>query len=138
MSESGIDRCFFLKAAGSVALSATGALQPEESRAQFVVPNSAGSEAPRLKAPANACDCHHHIYDALRFPPAQPGGRFLSNARVEEYRLLQRRIGRLETLVVTPRPYAGNNGVTLDAVARLGPNARGVIVVRPDVGGGES
>ena len=25
---------------------------------------SAGTEAPKLKAPAHATDCHHHIYDA--------------------------------------------------------------------------
>src|SRR5262249_28671373 len=25
---------------------------------------SAGAETPKLKAPANATDCHHHIYDA--------------------------------------------------------------------------
>jgi len=25
---------------------------------------SEGTEAPKLKALANACDCHHHIYDA--------------------------------------------------------------------------
>jgi D-galactarolactone isomerase len=25
---------------------------------------SSGTEAPKLKAPANATDCHHHIYDA--------------------------------------------------------------------------
>ncbi len=32
-----------------------------------VVPNSAGTGRPRLKAPANAADCHMHIYDP-RFP----------------------------------------------------------------------
>src|SRR5260370_24955102 len=26
-----------------------------------------GTEAPKLKAPPNSCDCHHHIYDA-RYP----------------------------------------------------------------------
>ena len=25
---------------------------------------STGTEPPKLKAPANSCDCHHHIYDA--------------------------------------------------------------------------
>jgi D-galactarolactone isomerase len=25
---------------------------------------SAGTEAPKLKAPANATDCHHHVYNA--------------------------------------------------------------------------
>jgi hypothetical protein len=28
---------------------------------------SSGTEAPKLKAPPNATDCHHHIYDA-RYP----------------------------------------------------------------------
>ena len=28
---------------------------------------SEGTEAPKLKAPPNACDCHHHIYDS-RYP----------------------------------------------------------------------
>ncbi len=30
---------------------------------------SSGTEKPRIAVPANATDCHHHIYDA-RFPPA--------------------------------------------------------------------
>ena len=40
------------------------------------IPNSAGDQPPRLKAPALACDSHHHIYDA-RFPvsPHWRGGR---------------------------------------------------------------
>ena len=45
----------------------------QSARAEHVVPNSSGSEAPKLKAPANACDCHMHIYDGARFPPARPG-----------------------------------------------------------------
>ena len=97
------------------------------------VPNSSGSEPAKLKAPAGACDCHHHIYDAARFPPPQPGARMLANARVEEYRLLQRRLGLSRNVVVTPAAYVVDNRVTLDAIAQLGPNARGVAVVHPDV-----
>ena len=37
------------------------------------VSNSSGTDRPRLQAPANACDCHMHIYDGDRFPPARPG-----------------------------------------------------------------
>jgi hypothetical protein len=33
------------------------------------VPYSTGTELPKLKAPANACDCHMHIYDA-KYPIA--------------------------------------------------------------------
>ena len=39
-----------------------------DARAQGAVPNSEGTESPKLKAPANACDCHMHIYDPARFP----------------------------------------------------------------------
>jgi len=102
------------------------------SRAQ-PVPNSSGSEPAKLKAPRGACDCHHHIYDALRFPPLQPGGTIIPNARVEEFRLLQKRIGTTRNVVVTPLAYVTDNRVTLDAIARLGTNARGVAVIRPTV-----
>jgi D-galactarolactone isomerase len=101
------------------------------------VPNSAGSAAPRLAAPANACDCHMHIYDAARFPPLRPGSRMQADASVAEYRLLQQRIGTSRVVIVTPAVYATDNAVTLDAIAQLGDAARGVAVVHPDVGDGE-
>jgi predicted TIM-barrel fold metal-dependent hydrolase len=97
------------------------------------VPNSSGTEPPKLKAPANACDCHIHIYDD-RFPPPGPTKRLVTKARVEEYQLLQKRIGTTRTVVVTPSAYAMDNRVTLDGVAQLGlSNARGVVVVHPDI-----
>ena len=133
MSENEIGRRTFLKGAGLAALSAVGVVQSEEVRAQSVVPNSAGTEAPRLKAPANACDCHHHIYDA-RFPFAHPTARMVPNARVADYRLLQRRIGTTRSVVVTPAPYpasVADNHVTLEALARFGANARGVAIISP-------
>jgi predicted TIM-barrel fold metal-dependent hydrolase len=98
------------------------------------VPNSTGSERPKLKAPAGACDCHHHIYDAARFPqPGPGGGPVVPNARVEEYLMLKERIGTTRDVVVTPLAYATDNRVTLNAIARLGPNARGVAVIRPTI-----
>jgi len=97
------------------------------------VPNSSGSEPAKLKAPRGACDCHHHIYDAARFPPVQPGGEIVPNARVEEFRMLQKRIGTSRNVVVTPRAYVVDNRVTLDAIARLGGNARGVAVIHPTI-----
>lgn len=97
------------------------------------VPNSAGSEAARLKAPANACDCHMHIYDVERFPPLRPGSRMQTNAAVPQYQMLQRRIGTSRTVVVTPAVFVTDNRVTLDAISALGSSARGVAVVHPDV-----
>jgi len=127
-----LGRRSFLKG-GTVAFGAAF-MWPEEAGAQFVVPNSGGTGRPQLDVPALACDCHHHIYDAARFP--QPRGATTAiwpNARVEEYRLLQRRLGTSRNIVVTPSAYVTDNRVTLDAVARLRPHARGVAVVNPAV-----
>lgn len=101
-------------------------------RQQEAVPNSSGTDRPRLEAPPGACDCHMHIYDAARFPPARPGSRMQANATVEDYRRLQKRIGTSRTVVVQPAAYGTDNRVTLDAIAQLG-NACGVAVVHPDV-----
>ena len=140
-----IDRRYFLNCAGLAALAAAGTMRMTESHAQDAardaakeaakgsVPNSSGTETSSLKAPPNACDCHMHIYDAERFPPLRPGSRLQTNARVTDYRLLQQRIGTTRTVVVTPAVYVTDNRVTLDAVATLGSEARGVAVVHPSV-----
>ena len=96
----------------------------------YNVPNSSGTEPPRIKAPKNAADCHIHIYDPRYAPPvARP-----TNATVADYRLLQQRIGVSRVVIVTPRNYGTDNTVTTDAIAELGiDNARGVGVLRPDV-----
>jgi D-galactarolactone isomerase len=64
------------------------------------VPNSSGTAGPKLPTPANACDCHMHVYDGARFPPARPGARMQPDATVADYRLLQQRIGTSRTVVV--------------------------------------
>ncbi len=128
MGVDGIDRRTVLKAAGLAAMAVGAPLG--ESQAQ-TVPNSAGTDVPKLKAPANACDCHMHIYDP-RFPPVNTGNRLQINASVAEYRLLQKRNGTTRTVIVTPAVYVTDNRVTLDAIATLG-NARGVAVLHPTV-----
>jgi len=89
---------------------------------------SEGTEAPKLKAPANACDCHHHIYGSqYKVDPRstlRPG-----DASVEDYRGFQKRIGTSRNVVVQPSTYGTENAPTLDAVAAMGPQARAVVVV---------
>lgn len=97
------------------------------------VPNSAGSAPPALAVPRNTCDCHHHIYDPARFPMPPSRRPAPSNGTVAEYRLLQRRLGLTRSVVVQPRHYGIDNAVTIDALAQLGPQARGVVVVHPTV-----
>ena len=128
-----IARRTFIKGASMAAITATAsAIHVEQSSAQQV-PNSAGTEQPLLKAPANAADCHMHTYDPARFampPNPRPAP---TNATVEDYRLLQKRIGTTRVVIVQPRNYATDNRVTLYAIAQLGPDARGVAVVTPAI-----
>src|SRR3954451_16241998 len=111
-----IQRRTFL--AGSAAVAAFGTT----AGAQHMVPNSSGDDAPKLKAPANACDCHMHIYDGERFPPARPGpqSRMQSDAADAQYRFLNQRAGTTRTVTVTPATYFPDNRVTLEGIEQLG------------------
>jgi len=102
-----------------------------KSSEQHAVPNSAGTGRPKHQAPANAADCHMHIYDS-RFPQIASRAP-VTNAAVPEYRLLQKRNGTTRVVVVQPRNHATDNQVTIDAIAQLGANARGVAVLHPTV-----
>src|SRR5712692_4132173 len=93
---------------------------------------SEGTEAPKLKAPANSCDCHHHIYDA-KYPVDPKSVLRPGDALVEDYRAFQKRIGTSRSVIVTPSTYGIDNRVTLDAVAALGPQARAVVVVNDTI-----
>ncbi len=123
-----IDRRRLMKTAGAMALAAAaGAVRSEQAFAQQV-PWSSGTESPKLKAPANACDCHMHIYDA-KYPTDPKATLKPADALVADYKLLQKRIGTGRNVVVTPSTYGTDNRVTLDAIAQIGPTARGVAVV---------
>lgn len=111
-------------------VSTMGVIRMQDSSAKQAVANSSSTAPPKLQAPANAADCHIHIYDA-RFQSSSPA---LPNATVEDYRLLQKRIGVTRVVIVTPRNYGTDNTVTVDAIRQLGvANARGVAVIRPTV-----
>ena len=137
MRENEIGRRTFVTGAGFAALGVAGMVQIGEVEAQVTVSNSTGTESPKLKAPANAADCHMHIYNPARFPLAPSPRVAPTNAAVDQYRLLQKRIGTTRVVIVTPRNYATRNDATVDAIAQLGPNARGVAVLHPDVSDAE-
>ena len=91
-------------------------------------PWSTGIEAPKLKVPANAADCHHHIYDS-RFPVSPKAVLKPGDATAAQYRLLQRRLGTSRNVVVQPSTYGTDNSCLLDALSQFGSTARGVAVV---------
>jgi predicted TIM-barrel fold metal-dependent hydrolase len=94
---------------------------------------STGTERPRSKAPANATDCHHHIYDA-RFPVAANATLKPGDGLVSDYRALQKRIGTSRNVIVQPSTYGIDNRLLVESIAAFGlKNARGVAVVNTGV-----
>jgi predicted TIM-barrel fold metal-dependent hydrolase len=93
---------------------------------------SAGTAGPSFQVPANACDCHMHIYDS-RFPYVPDATLRPPEAIVADSRLLQKRLGLERAVVVTPSSYGTDNSATLAAIEELGSNARGIAVVDPSV-----
>jgi len=134
--ESRTKRRTFIKGAGMAALAAAGWIPIRDSLGGEPVPYSSGTEAPKLKVPANACDCHMHIYDS-RFPIAPSATLRPPDASVSDYRMLQKRIGTARNVVVQPSTYGTDNRCTLDAVAQIGPTARAVAVVDTTVSDAE-
>ena len=114
-----------------VAVAAASAVPLRAASAQ-AVKWSSGTEPASLPAPANATDCHHHIYDS-RFPVDPKATLRPGDATVADYRALQRRIGTSRNIVVQPSTYGTDNRCMLDALGQFGPAARGVAVVDTSV-----
>lgn len=96
------------------------------------VPHSVGTNRPALALPRHACDSHMHIFDP-RFAPSPHWTRQPPRAEVDAYLRLRQRLGTSRTVVVNPSTYGTDNACTLDAVARLGEQARGIAVVPHEV-----
>ena len=102
------------------------------------IPNSAGTAAPLLCVPPDACDCHMHVFDPPRPPAPGSTGAVADQATAADYMLLQRRLGTTRAVVVTPRYYGTDNGATTEAIRILGRDrTRGIAVVAPDITGPE-
>src|SRR5438045_2973487 len=127
-----IARRTLLKGASFAAMAATISGASVRSAGAQQVPYSSGTEAPKLKVPANACDCHMHIYDA-RFPAVANATLKPPDALVDDYKKLQKRIGTSRNVIVTPSTYGTDNSATLDGMAKIGPTVRGVAVVDASV-----
>jgi len=91
---------------------------------------------PKLKAPAGACDTHMHIYNR-RFPKAPTAKIVPPEASVTDYLTMRARLGIERSVVVQPSTYGKDNRCTLEAMAVIGPSARGVAVVDETVSDAE-
>jgi Predicted metal-dependent hydrolase of the TIM-barrel fold len=87
---------------------------------------------PKLKAPADTCDTHMHVYDP-KYPKAPTAKIDAPAAPVSAYLKMCARLGIERAVVVQPSTYGKDNRCTLEAVAAMGLNARCVVVVDQDV-----
>jgi len=85
----------------------------------------------RLSVPDGACDCHVHVYSPTQGLAADGAGRVMPGATLAAYRQVQARLGLTRAVVVQPNAYGTDNTTTLDALAGLGTDARGVAIVTP-------
>ena len=90
------------------------------------------SDRPQLIAPPGACDCHMHVF-ADRFAAADETRPLPPQASAAAYREVQAALGLQRAIVVQSNFYRADNRGMLEALAEFGAQARGVVVVEPEV-----
>ena len=84
------------------------------------VPYCAGRNFPKYHIPKGACDCHHHIYDPVRYAYQPSDTRNQPPSTVDVYRMLQKKLGLSRNVIVQPSAYGTDNRCTLDALRAMG------------------
>jgi D-galactarolactone isomerase len=87
-----------------------------------------GSPGPILNVPAGATDTHMHIYEP-EYPIAPTALLAPPDGKLVDYKKVQHRLGLERVVIVQPTTYGTDNSCTLDAMAKIGSNARGVVAV---------
>jgi predicted TIM-barrel fold metal-dependent hydrolase len=79
--------------------------------------------------PRDACDCHVHIFDPVRFPYVPKRVYTPPQALIEDLLDLHKALRMDRVVIVQPSVYGADNSCTLNAVRTLGVRARGVAVI---------
>ncbi len=86
--------------------------------------------AVNFSVPANACDCHTHIFgDPAHFPFSPARVYTPEPALPSEMRALHRALHIRRVVIVTPSVYGADNSATLYGMRARGRDARGVAVI---------
>jgi D-galactarolactone isomerase len=78
--------------------------------------------------PPGSCDTHVHVYDSA-YPTAPTTVLEPPDASLHDYRQVQDQLGLQRVVLVQPTTYGLDNRCQLDALTRLGGEARAVVVV---------
>ncbi len=82
--------------------------------------------------PANACDCHIHVYDLKRYPIAQTSPVSPPSAPWQRHLEQRKALGISRSIIVQAMGYGFDNRCTLEALAMSEGTAKAVIALRPD------
>lgn len=108
------------------AMGAGVAMQTKRSFAKASQPSTPVNFA----VPANACDCHTHIFgDPAKFPFFSGRVYTPETASPEEQAALHRALHIKRVVIVTPSVYGTDNSATLFGMKARGGDARGVAVI---------
>jgi D-galactarolactone isomerase len=100
------------------------------------MPPIKSTKKPKLTPPPGAVDTHIHVYHH-RYPTAATAVVKPADASVADYLAARERLGVHRTVVVQPSAYGLDNTCTLDAMAEIGPSARGIAVCNEETSDAE-
>ena len=104
-----------------------------------VKPPNFNPRAPRIKLPTGACDTHLHIYGPFdRYPLVEERGYDPDpRSTLDDYLRTHRALGLERAVIVTGSGNGTNNRITLDALARMNGQFKGVALLDPTIGDSE-
>ena len=79
---------------------------------------STGTEPAKLKLPAGATDCHHHLYDP-KYPFAPQATSKPADALASDYKLLMKRLGIQRHVLVQASVHGTDTSLLVDMLARV-------------------
>ena len=113
-----------------IGAAATGAAALARPVTSALATASQPSTQVNFNVPANACDCHTHIFgDPHLFPFAYSRVYTPELASIKETRALHRALHVDRLVIVHPTVYGTDNSCTIDAIQQLAPNARAIAVI---------
>ena len=88
--------------------------------------------SPGKTLPPGACDCHAHIFGPFsKFPLSDKRGYTPHECTVETYMGMQAALGIERAVIVQGSAHGNDNGVTVEAVRKLGAGGKGIALVSP-------
>ena len=101
-------------------------------------PGPVAPRAPKLKAPAGACDSHLHVFGPYEdFSLNDDRSYTPPEARIESYQSVMRSLGLQRAVIVHGSAHGLDIRATVHAIEALGENGRGVAVLPPTVSDAE-